>query len=117
MENAITVLNYKSEGDAARVLGSQAPGTIPFYRAYHPTVVDHFYTTDVNERNNAIQNLGYHDEGIVGYIYPSELCCAIPLYRLYNPTVYDHFYTRLTGMWSFFCRICPSRLTAVRRTS
>ncbi|KAK0454121.1 uncharacterized protein EV420DRAFT_1645350 [Desarmillaria tabescens] len=75
MENAITVLNYKSEGDAARIF------------------VDHFYTTSIDERNNAVQNLGYNDEGIVGYIYPSAACCSVPFYRLYNPTVHDHFYT------------------------
>ncbi|PBK66688.1 hypothetical protein ARMSODRAFT_959829 [Armillaria solidipes] len=85
---------YKSEGDAACVFGSQVSGTVPLYRMYSPSAVDHFYTTNGNERNNAVQNLGYNDEGIVtGYIYPSASCGGVPFYRLYNPTAHDHFYT------------------------
>ncbi|SJL16019.1 uncharacterized protein ARMOST_19534 [Armillaria ostoyae] len=60
---------------------------------YSPSAVDHFYTTNGDERNNAVQNLGYNDEGITGYIYPSASYGRVPFYRLYNPTAHDHFYT------------------------
>lgn len=93
MENAILNHSYKSEGDAAFVLPSQAPDTVPLYRLYSATAKDHFYTTSNNERTNAIQNHGFKDEGITAYVYPSNLCGTVPLYRMYNPTATDHFYT------------------------
>ncbi|PBK67484.1 hypothetical protein ARMSODRAFT_1086007 [Armillaria solidipes] len=94
MQHAVTALPYRQEGSPGLVFGFQAPGTVPFYRTYHPTVYDHFYTTSLNERDNAIKGLGYKDEGIVGYIYTKEMCCSVPLYRLYyDKPVWDHFYT------------------------
>ncbi len=95
MENVITQFKYSSEGDAGLVFGFSfhPSGTVPLYRMYQPSLVDHFYTTDENERNNSVQISGYKDEGIIAYIYPSGLCGSVPFYRLYNPTVHDHFYT------------------------
>ncbi|KAK0217717.1 hypothetical protein IW262DRAFT_1088887 [Armillaria fumosa] len=95
MENAIMQYKFNSEGDAAFVFGSQAPGTVPLYRtaSFQRRGVDHFYTTNENKRNNAVKNLGHNDEGIVGYICSSAVCCSVPFYRLYNPRMDDHFYT------------------------
>ncbi|KAG2350057.1 hypothetical protein BDR05DRAFT_1055582 [Suillus weaverae] len=70
------------------------PGlAVNFLRAYQPTYVDHFYTTDVSEMNNAVANLGYSSEGVAANVFPNQGPSTIPLYRMYNPQVIDHFYT------------------------
>ncbi|KAG0695336.1 hypothetical protein DFH29DRAFT_955807 [Suillus ampliporus] len=62
-------------------------------RAYKPTYVDHFYTTDVDEMDNAVTNVGYDAEGTTANVFATLEISTIPLYRMYNPTVVDHFYT------------------------
>jgi hypothetical protein len=64
-----------------------------------PSIGDHFYTTNLGERNNAIANC-YIDDGmpIACYILKekglfSPLADAVPFYRLYNPGNGDHLYT------------------------
>lgn len=66
---------------------------VALLRAYQPTYVDHFYTTDVNEMDNAVINLGYDLEGDAAQVFTTQQVSTIPLYRMYNPTVVDHFYT------------------------
>jgi len=53
----------------------------------------HFYTTDVNERQNAIQNLGFADEGIACYVFTAAAPGPAPLFRAYHPSTNAHFYT------------------------
>lgn len=72
---------------------SNVPGTVPLYRLYQPTIIDHFYTTNISEAQNAIQHLGYNDEGVAARIWPSHAFGTVPLYRLYSPGATDHFYT------------------------
>ncbi len=67
--------------------------TVNFYRLSNSTTGDHFYTTNVSERNSAVLNGGYNYEGIIGSIHLSQVPNTVPLYRLYNPTTGDHFYT------------------------
>ncbi|THH12952.1 hypothetical protein EW146_g7219 [Bondarzewia mesenterica] len=95
MENAVDKLGFTSEGDAAYVFGSHSSytSTIPLYRMYSSSAVDHFYTTSASERDNAVNNLGYSDEGIAAFVYSSNICGSIPLYRVYSPGATDHFYT------------------------
>lgn len=45
-------------------------GTVPLYRTYNPTDVDHCYTTNAVERDVLITSLGYVDEGISAYVNP-----------------------------------------------
>jgi len=54
-----------------RLISSRSvqPTMVPLYRLYQQSQNDHFYTTDINERNHAI-NIGYKDEGIACYVYP-----------------------------------------------
>lgn len=59
------------------------------YRLYNPNSGEHFYTTNVNEKNHLVQ-VGWKDEGI-GWIAP-EISMQ-PVYRLYNPNAGDHHYT------------------------
>ena len=72
---------------------SNVPGTVPLYRLYQPTIIDHFYTTNISEAQNARQHLGYNDEGVAARIWPSQASDTVPLYRLYSPGATDHFYT------------------------
>ncbi|KAH9913140.1 uncharacterized protein BXZ73DRAFT_107015 [Epithele typhae] len=75
---AVARLNYTNEGTAAQVFPAavsgaerdHACGSVPFYRLYQPSVIDHFYTTDAQERDNAVTLLGYSYEGVAGYVNP-----------------------------------------------
>ena len=66
---------------------------VPLLRAYHPTAMDHFYTTDANEMANAVKKLGYNQEGIATHVFTTQALNTIPLYRMFNGAVIDHFYT------------------------
>lgn len=58
-------------------------------RLYNPNSGEHFYTSDINEKD-VLVGLGWHDEGI-GWTSPME--SKTPVYRLYNPNAGDHHYT------------------------
>ena len=68
METAVKSLGYKSEGDAATVLPTQSPLTIPFYRLFSKSAKDHFYTTNETERDIAANDLKYTYEEIAAYV-------------------------------------------------
>ena len=74
MENAVTHLGYKSEGDAGHVFSLPSWG-------------------DDTEADNAVDKLGYTAKGTAAFIYSDQICGSIPFYRMYSPTVTDHFYT------------------------
>ena len=69
----------------------------PFYRYWHPTRHDHFYTTNIDEIGSAIFNtwrhFGYKSEGIQCRINTIQVNGTVPLYRYYNRANQDHFYT------------------------
>ncbi len=61
----------------------------PMYRLYNPNNLEHFYTSDVNEKD-ALVKIGWgHYEG-VAWQAPA---IGKPVYRLYNPILKDHHYT------------------------
>ena len=66
---------------------------INMYRLYNPNSGEHFYTSNVAERNTLI-GLGWNDEGI-GWIAPSY--SNTPVYRLYNENAGEHHYTMSIG--------------------
>ncbi|KAG5222561.1 Glycoside hydrolase, family [Salix suchowensis] len=66
----------------------------PLYRAFNPSVTDHFYTTNAVEVRNA---RGYQQEGQAGRVFSRQESSTIPFYRLYNPSNANHFYT--TNQW------------------
>ena len=70
-----------------------APTTAPLLRAFSPGSGDHFYTTDVAERDNAVANVGYVNEGVACQVFPAAGAGTTPLLRAFNPTSGDHFYT------------------------
>ena len=59
------------------------------YRLYNPNSGEHFYTSNIYERNNLI-SLGWNDEGI-GWVAPAS--SNTPVYRLYNSIGGEHHYT------------------------
>ncbi|KIM36037.1 hypothetical protein M413DRAFT_20660 [Hebeloma cylindrosporum] len=70
-DNAVAKLGYSYEGITGYVYpptGSTCAGAAPLYRAYNPTIYDHFYTMSAPERDNAVANLGYSNEGVAAYI-------------------------------------------------
>ena len=85
--NAITTHGYTDEGIEAHVFATPESGTAPFFRLWKPVAQggDHFYTTDVVEKNTAISTHGYTDEGMEGRIYTSQVPGTVPLFRLYRP--------------------------------
>lgn len=72
--------------DLARV--ENVPTQYEMYRVYNPNSGEHFYTKDINERNDLVR-LGWHNEGI-GWLAPRT---GASVYRLYNPNAGDHHYT------------------------
>ncbi len=79
---------YHAEGISGFVAVTQEAGTVPLYRLFNGT--DHFYTTDLAERNRA-EGIGYRYERIAGYLRATPANGWVQFNRLYNGT--DHFYT------------------------
>jgi Repeat of unknown function (DUF5648) len=71
---------YKSEGVAGYLYPTTdppPPGTVPLYRADHPQLGVHLYTTNPNEADSG----GFRRDGIAGYVYDRPVPAAVPLYR------------------------------------
>jgi hypothetical protein len=78
------------EGIGMFVFSNQIDNTIPVYRWYSASAVDHYYTT-----NPLDKPAGYSLESSTAfYVYPSAINGALPVYRYYNATTGDHFYTK-----------------------
>ena len=60
------------------------------YRLYNKNNGEHFYTTNVGERDK-LRNLGWKYEGVAGQILKEN---GIPVYRVYNPNSGEHHYTK-----------------------
>ena len=75
-------------------VGSAA--TVPLYRLYNPTLVDHFYTIDPAERATAL-NLGYINDGIpvACHVFQSQVDGTTAFFRLWKGagSTGNHFYT------------------------
>lgn len=67
----------------------QKEGSVPIYRYYSPTAIDHFYVTVSN--NSTFPD--YNFESIEFYAYPSQKQGTVPVYRYFSPIKGDHFYT------------------------
>ena len=66
---------------------------VPLYRLYSEKIIDHFYTTNIEERNTARE--GYYEfEWIEGYIGAAQTQGTEPLFRFYYEPGTDHVYTR-----------------------
>ena len=74
-------------------VGNLIPNFVPLFRGYSCDDSDHFYTTDIVERNNKLLTYGYTYEKIEAYISNAPFCNGVPLYRLYHETRKSHYYT------------------------
>ncbi|KAJ7807522.1 hypothetical protein B0H13DRAFT_1510919, partial [Mycena leptocephala] len=66
---------------------------LPFYRGYNPTVVDHYYTVDVNAVNAAVSSQGYPLQGVATLVFVTQEQSTVPFYHLYSSTATGHLYT------------------------
>jgi len=84
-----------SEYSGAGTVGGVADE--PYYRLYNPSVLQHLWTTDLNEYT-VLATEGWNQEGIVGYVFPAtpgSTATTLPtvpgsqaLYRLRAPNVH-----------------------------
>ena len=59
------------------------------YRLYNPNSGEHFYTSNVSEKDY-LDSIGWNYEGIA---WNAPVSSDKPVYRLYNPNAGDHHYT------------------------
>ncbi|MGI6117679.1 MAG: metallophosphoesterase [Bilifractor sp.] len=91
-DNTFTVTTYRVKDNSkidSFTIKRDTETSIPMYRMYNPNSGEHFYTANVQEKNN-LTALGWHYEGI-GWYAPKK--SSSPVYRLYNPNAGDHHYT------------------------
>ena len=70
--------------------GAKVHADSSVYRLYNPHTGEHFYTTQVGEKNADVK-AGWQNEGI-GWTAPSK---GTAVYRVYNPNgTGDHYYTK-----------------------
>ncbi len=74
---------------------------VSMYRLYNPNSGEHFYTSNVAEKNNLV-NLGWNYEGVA---WDAPKTSDTPVYRLYNPNAGDHHYTVSAGERDFLVNV------------
>lgn len=84
---------------AVFVGASQAQAAVDMHRLYNKNTGEHFYTANVNEKNNLVKQ-GWLYENI-GWTAPDQ---GEPVYRLYNKNSGDHHYTKDVAERSFLIR-------------
>jgi hypothetical protein len=82
---------YIKEGIAFRLFSPQTPGTMSFYRWYHPVKKDHFYHYDRTGGGKKLD--GYVYEGTIGNIATSRMTNTRELYRWFHPSTGRHYYS------------------------
>ena len=83
-----------SEGQAFNLFkdSAQAQGATDVYRLFNPSSGDHFFTTDINEKNVAAGG-GYRVEGVMGAASTSASENTEAVLRYFNPQSGQHFFT------------------------
>lgn len=89
MGNAVAAETDQS----AMALVAQNDGTVNMHRLYNPFTGEHFYTHDLDERDELV-SYGWIYENI-GWVAPEV--SKTPVYRLFNPYTSDHHYTTSSG--------------------
>jgi hypothetical protein len=87
---------WTQEGIAYRMLTSGIYGgviTVPLFRVYHPGILQHHWTTDLNEAIVLSGTTSWFYEIITGYILPTQAPGTVPLYRLSLPSPPLHHLT------------------------
>jgi hypothetical protein len=86
--NEYTVLGtrgWTQEGVAYKMLTSGTYGgvlTVPMFRAYHPGIQQHHWTTDSNEADVLSGFPTWFYELTIGYVVPTQVSGTVPLYRM-----------------------------------
>ena len=91
-QNSSVALDSTTNTDDLSTLtnGSFTPAYYSVYRFYIKQTYEHFWTTDLNERNSML-NAGYQYEGTAWY--SSTDTSKTPVYRLYAPSIKQHLLT------------------------
>ncbi|MBA3644133.1 MAG: hypothetical protein H0W59_08725 [Chloroflexia bacterium] len=99
MDNQFGFINPASERAPTRVplfRLRRVPTRIPLFRLRRmvgPTVVEHFYTSSVEEHREAMYHHGYELEGVIGLIYSGAAPGTDPLVRLWHQPSRRHSLT------------------------
>ena len=95
--NVLATQGWDAEGIAYRMFGTTGTfggvGVIPFYRLYHPGIVQHHWTTDPNEAVVLAGTGVWTYEGIIGYLLPTSAPGTVPLYRMFLESPPLHLWT------------------------
>lgn len=91
--------NTSNTEDETKIIDKTQAGKA-MYRVYNPNSGEHFYTSNMAEKNHLLQ-LGWRDEGISWYAPTS----GEPVYRVYNPNNGDHHYTKSLSEKSYLVKI------------
>jgi bacillolysin len=97
--NEYTVLGtrgWTQEGVAYKMFTSGVTGgvrTVPFFRVYHPGILQHHWTTDSNEAVTLSLGPSWFYEGTIGYVAPSQVAGTVPLYRMALASPPIHLWT------------------------
>ena len=83
---------FRQEGAAGYILGTQRGGTLPLYRLSSQNG-DYLLTTDTREVRRMQNRFGYHNDGVIGYIANTQWPGTLPFYRLVRPDGSGHFFT------------------------
>jgi len=70
-----TVPGYEDQGIWAYAYPTQICGSVPLYAMSH-SIGDHWYTTNLFEKNRIVQFHGYTDLGILAYVLPVDCSCT-----------------------------------------
>jgi hypothetical protein len=94
--NTLGARGWTQEGVAYKMLTSGVYGgvlTIPVFRIYHPGILQHHWTTDLNEARTLSGTPAWFYEATIGYILPTQVTGTVPLFRLSLPNPPLHLYT------------------------
>ncbi len=106
-ERDFIMRNYSSqiwtfEGVAYDAFSTQVTGSVPLYRFYSPKNRGHFFTTNVQERDQVISSYPrdiWTYEGVAYFVYPADTTVesTVTVARFWSPKNQHHFYTANAG--------------------
>lgn len=85
----LATYGWAQEGNSHRVFDAPASvsgiDTVPLFRLYNTSNLQHLWTTDANEYNTLRLFPNWNAEGVDRYVFSQTVTGAIPLYRLNYP--------------------------------
>jgi hypothetical protein len=83
---------YQYLGVLCYVHNTHIKGTVPVYRSYHPTRINHFYSTSRIEHDNAVQKYCFKPQHIAWFMFNKKLDGNVALKRYYEPNTQRYMY-------------------------